>query len=221
MSEPDETSAAFGQIYRDHSWGGVSRSGVGSSQEAARAYADTVTSVMQRFDVGTVLDLGCGDWEFSRRIDWGGARYIGVDIVPELVEHLRATFGGPNVEFLQGNLLDADLPDADLVLCKDVLQHLGTAQVERALDRLSRYPLVMLTNDRVLRTRLGWRHLWRTTETGTPNVDIPPGGWRPLLLREPPFGLTAEEACRYTVRSGDRTWVKEVLLWRGQRQRPA
>ena len=215
MSDTDETSAAFGRIYAEHSWGGVSRSGIGSSTEAARAYLSCVSSVMRRFDVGSVLDLGCGDWEFSRHMAWGEVEYTGVDIVPDLIDHLRAAHGGPRRHFLHANFLEADLPDADLVLCKDVLQHLGTAQVSRALERLSRYPLVLLTNDRRYYRQAGWRGLWRKTEIGGRNEDIAPGGWRPLALREPPFALEAEELGRYTVRSDDQVWIKEMLLVRG------
>jgi SAM-dependent methyltransferase len=210
--KPDETTEAFRQIYSGHAWGGVSRSGEGSSQEAAREYVGCVEAIMAKFQVTTVLDLGCGDWEFSRQVDWGSAHYTGIDIVPDLVASLRARFGGPRVDFLEGNFLDVDLPSADLVLCKDVLQHLTNAQVQLALDRLSSYPLALLTNDRVFYRRLGWRSLWKKEKIGVPNEDIAPGGWRPLILRDPPFNLKAQEILRYTVRSSDKVWVKEVLL---------
>jgi hypothetical protein len=28
--------------------------------------------------------VGCGDWSFSRSIDWGMATYVGIDVVPDV-----------------------------------------------------------------------------------------------------------------------------------------
>jgi 2-polyprenyl-3-methyl-5-hydroxy-6-metoxy-1,4-benzoquinol methylase len=79
--------------------------------------------------VRSVVDVGCGDWQFSRLIDCSGLDYRGFDVVPAVIEAHRAAFGREGVRF---DLLEdfAALPEADLVLRKDVLQHLPLPDVE-------------------------------------------------------------------------------------------
>jgi 16S rRNA G1207 methylase RsmC len=60
----------------------------------------------------TIVDLGCGDF-------WIGAsllerlpsvKYIGCDVVPEVVEYNRKTFGSNRIEFRLLDIVSADLP---------------------------------------------------------------------------------------------------------------
>lgn len=70
------------------------------------------------------MDVGCGDWQFSQAIDWGTIKYIGYDIVKQVVKANRKKFGTRLISFIHGNGVQCDLPMADLLICKDVLQHL-------------------------------------------------------------------------------------------------
>ena len=85
-----------------------------------------------------VVDLGCGDWQCSRRVDWSGVDYLGIDVVPPLAENLKSKYARDGIRFITGNLVTCDLSDADLVISKDVLQHLPNALVLQFLERLPR-----------------------------------------------------------------------------------
>jgi len=81
----------FRAIYRDNKWG--YGSGVGSLPGNNAGYIELVQSFLEKERVQSVVDFGCGDWQFSRLMDWKGATYVGLDLVPDLIEANRKAFG--------------------------------------------------------------------------------------------------------------------------------
>jgi SAM-dependent methyltransferase len=162
----------FERIYRDNLWD--MGSGPGSTEEATRIYRATLEQFLRANVIASVIDIGCGDWQFSQLVDWGGARYVGYDVVPSLIEQNRQKFREPNLRFADMPEDYADIAGAELALCKDVLQHLSLAHAERllsALQRRARY--VLVTNCVVPEERL--------------NAEIADGEWRPLDIAREPF----------------------------------
>lgn len=169
--DPHDVEAIFQIIYHRRIWGGGS--GVGSEIRNTCLYVAYVQHLMDRFSVRTVLDLGCGDWSFSQYLDFGGRYYLGVDAVPSVVSRNVAEFGSSNISFAQGNLCSPDeLPECDLVLCKDVLQHLSSANVMTILAKIGRARLSLITND-----------------YHPSNRDCTNGSTRPMDVSAPPFNF--------------------------------
>ena len=133
-------SQVFGQIYSSGSWGkndaGEGYSGTGSTVEATVVYRAFLQAFMKTHDVHSVVDAGCGDWEFSRTIDWTGVDYKGYDIVAPVIQKDTKRYAAPNIAFFVANIVEDDLPTADLLVCKNVLQHLPNGDVARFLARL-------------------------------------------------------------------------------------
>jgi SAM-dependent methyltransferase len=210
----------FAQIYADNSWSTQQRSGPGSDAKLTRPYARLIEDFIRRHDIRSVVDLGCGDWSFSRYIDWSGVDYVGIDIVPDLIDSLNRTYGRPGIRFLLGNIADQNLPQADLAISKDVLQHWPTEAILTFLPRLRTFKYAILTNDSKVVCR-SWRRLWTAEEIFQPNIDIVAGDYRPIRLREPPFNLAAQPlgvVKMYVSKFPDpkrrpETEHKEVLLW--------
>ncbi|CAN5919359.1 hypothetical protein BH11MYX4_BH11MYX4_28200 [soil metagenome] len=142
--------AVFGGIYQHASWGKNSEdaggSGFGSSLRATLLYRTFLEQFMKDAEVHSVVDAGCGDWEFSQAIDWNGIDYKGFDIVKSVIERDRQRHGKPNIQFLAANIIEEDLPPADLLISKHVLQHLPTADVQRFLKQLPKYKHVLLVS---------------------------------------------------------------------------
>ena len=166
----------FNRIYTEGTWGkdvaGKGTSGTGSTLEITREYRAYVEDFMKKHSVKSVVDAGCGDWSFSRAIDWGGASYLGVDIASDVIARLRNEHEEGPIKFQVGDITD-ELPAADLLISKDVLQHLSNALVRKFIRnnlRKGKYKWVILTNDR-----------------GSGNVDIASGGHRAIDLTAPPF----------------------------------
>ena len=218
MSRP--MTEYFQTIYRERVWAGQSqsRSGPGSDLEATGPFRAFLDRFLRNHELQSVVDVGCGDWTSTRLVDWHGADYLGLDVVPELIDANRTQFGRPGVRFDLFDLATDPLPPADLVVCKDVLQHLPNDTVHAFLGKLSACRWAILVND-VLRTRRGgWRTLWshRRDSVFPVNSDIRPGEKRDLELLQPPFNLDATVALRYVARHRQLRqlrWIKEVIVW--------
>ena len=171
----------FERIYREDLWGGGS--GEGSLPRHNRGYGAFLRKFLTEHKIGSVVDLGCGDWQFSRFVDWRGVDYRGFDIVPTVVERNQRDFGKDGISFAL--LRDpADLPPADLLIAKDVLQHWSGDSIAAFLPRLANYRHCLLTN---------------CVDVAGPTAyqDVPDGSFRPLDLRQPPFSLPAREIYRF------------------------
>ena len=159
----------FTDIYARKAWG--DGSGGGSAPDTARPYCELVScAVIGATSSGsalTVLDIGCGDGVVSKGINWLNATYIGVDAA-------------------QGfDALTDPLPAADLVLCKEVMQHLSNAQVQLLLDRTAHYPVRLFTNS-----------TYAMPERPV-NCDIETGDFRPVDLSLPPFNQDCDTVLTY------------------------
>lgn len=199
MAEPEpDPEALFREIYDVDGW--LGGSGLGSVPDATVAYRDVVQRVLDARDVRTVVDAGCGDWQISRLLDWSRVSYLGVDVVPELVQRNAESFGRPNVRFQAMDMSKAPLPEADLLVCKDVLQHWSNEWVSAFLARAAgRYRYMLVTND-VLST---------DCEAELLNTDTHVGLWRLLDVAQPPFDVTSAWSVDYDVAG---RWTKRVHL---------
>jgi methyltransferase family protein len=173
-------TATFNGLYAKGSWGtdstGEGTSGSGSTLEITREYRAYVEDFIKTHGVKTVVDAGSGDWGFSKAMDWGDASYLGVDIASDVIARVRKKYETSRIKFQVGDITE-DLPPADLLISKDVLQHLSNELVLKFIRnnlRAGKYKWVILTNDRSSSQR---------------NEDTPPGGYRAIDLAAPPFGV--------------------------------
>jgi SAM-dependent methyltransferase len=167
----------FSDIYARDYWrlGGESRSGPGSRRETTIHLRGELPRLLSRLRIRHLLDLGCGDFNWMRETELPVERYIGVDVVFEIVAENRLRHGGPGRQFLYRDLMRHPLPRAELVICRDVLIHFPDEDLVTALDAIlasgARY---LLTTTFVARER---------------NEPIELGDWRPVNLQLPPLSL--------------------------------
>ena len=57
-------------------------------------------------------------------------KYIAVDIVENLIERNKTLFKEDNLEFHCLDIVEDDLPKADCIILRQVLQHLSNAEIE-------------------------------------------------------------------------------------------
>lgn len=159
-------------------WGGGS--GGGSDLQNTVLYVAYLQAVMDRHDVRTVVDLGCGDWRFSKHLNFNGRNYLGFDIVPAVIATNIAKYGASNIRFEQVDITELSArPNCDLIVCKDVLRHLSNQNVATVLEKCHAARLVLITND-----------------YNPANVENTNGGTRPLDISRPPFNYLARPVCR-------------------------
>ncbi len=185
-----QMSEAFTRAYKEARW--HHGSGSGSSPANTAAYREFLARYMLAYEVRSVLDIGCGDWQFSRLIDWAGIAYTGIDVVPELITGCEAAYGRHLVDFACSDVLGGwTLPGADLILCKDLLQHWPDAAVHELGRRLAGRR-ALLTYD------LRCPHPTGRGGVHCPlHADTEAGGYRPLDLTAPPFTWPLTERLRY------------------------
>lgn len=211
---------AFVKIYTSHEWKGRSLSGPGSDGERTQVFRGFLEAFLREHAVTSVLDCGCGDWSYSQLVDWTDIDYTGVDVVPDVIARNQQAFGAGNIRFLCVEPTVSELPEADLFLCKEVLQHLPSSRVHEIVEIAKRYRHAILINDIEHDIQGGWRKLWRWRSASPHNVDIPAGSYRLLSLRDAPFSLHAEQVLLYPNRYAKRRWMKEVLVWTRPDARP-
>jgi SAM-dependent methyltransferase len=180
LFRPRSMREAFAEVYARDDWEGGS--GRGSTASNTVAYRQLLTDLLREHSIQSVVDVGCGDWQFSQLIDWSGIDYLGLDTVPAVVEANRRLFGSI-ARFECRDVTREHLPPADLVILKDVLQHWPTQAIQAFLPRLSQYRFAIITNSIDDGPRL--------------NCDIAMSGYRGLDLRLAPFNWPAEELLRY------------------------
>jgi len=187
----------FTTVYRERHWSsGQSTpfdSGSGSASMYAALYCELVNSFIKERQVHTVVDLGCGDFRIGSEIAACGVNYVGIDIVPDLVSHLRNQFEDQRVNF---ECLDAtvdSLPVGDLVLVRQVLQHLTNRQIQSVLERLGQYKYAIVTES----VALGKNIIPNRDKIHGPDIRLYSSSG--VFLDKPPFNLPVDELLRVPV----------------------
>ena len=141
----------FREIYRNNYWGSdkhhVFYSGSGSHDEKLiRPYIDEVRKFLSSFATPpVVIDLGCGDFNIGRQLADLSSMYHGCDIVEQLIEYNLGKFGQDRIRF---SCLDATtqiLPPGDVLIVRQVLQHLSNAAIQKVVKQFTDFAHVILT----------------------------------------------------------------------------
>ena len=150
------------------------RSGPGSTVEHTSVYRDFLSDFIRYNNIRSVLDLGCGDMEVMSNVNLHGAEYLGVDVIAGRISDNAKRF--PTLKFEHRDLMTYEIPEVDLVICKDVIQHWTNQEIRAFLVRLMTAPVkvALITN---------------CNYGSTVNLDISTGGWRPIDLTAPPFEI--------------------------------
>lgn len=181
-------SSIFSEIYKVKAWG-QNGSGDGSLPENTIQYRAFLQEFMRQHKIKSVLDLGCGDWQFSKLINWTGIRYTGLDVVLDLILQNKKLYESSNIKFGCDSLLDYPLDGFDLILVKDVLQHLRNSHITEFLVRLQNSSI-----ENALITNCNFNHPMK-------NKDIQDGHWRPIDILNWPLKLPGRVVLQYGTKS--------------------
>ena len=184
------TEKIFSDIYRKNLWGGKKGefcSGDGSSNPSViEPYIKKLVEISteQDFINSTCVDLGCGDFQIGKKIHGLFSKYIGVDIVPDLISHNKRTHCERNVDFLCKDIISDALPDGDICILRQVLQHLSNNQIQKIIKKISKYKICIITE-----------HIPHEKYIYNANIDKTTGGSIRLFNKSgiylwlPPFNL--------------------------------
>jgi hypothetical protein len=190
----------FTTIYHTNHWENCeSVSGPGSTVERTSELREKLQDVLRLYEVGHLLDLPCGDFNWMKHVNLSGIVYLGGDIVRELVTRNNQRYSSDFVAFEQMDLVSSELPKVDMIFCRDALVHLPDDMVVTALHNIKR------SNSTYLVT------------TTFPDVVLSSkgslGGWRPINLEDSKFRLSKPE--EYILEDSSPSYGRKAMgVWR-------
>ena len=124
ISRVDSLQDRFTLIYSRNAWESKeSVSGTGSSLGMTESIRVTLPSLFREFDVKSIFDAPCGDFNWMKLVDLQGVTYTGGDIVKPLIKSLEENFSSETISFVEIDITQSIFPESDLVLNRDCLFH--------------------------------------------------------------------------------------------------
>jgi len=168
------TKDKFTAIYKRNLWNNEeSLSGGGSTIRRTVKIRQILPDIFRSYNIKSICDAGCGDFNWMRHLKCTPITYIGVDIVGDLISRNNTQYGNTNTRFLELDITRDIVPTVDLILCRNCLFHLSFSDIRAALGnfKASRSTYLLST------------HEPRIEE----NVDIVSGECRGINWTRPPF----------------------------------
>lgn len=196
MASSNSIEFIFSTIYANNSWGcKESRSGPAASLDRTASLRAALPEIFSQLKIQSILDCGCGDWNWMKTVDLSGIKYIGCDIVPELIEQLQLNYSSSSVNFQVLNILH-DPPDtADLWLARDLVCLFSNKDIwtffQKFIESGSNYLAIT------------------SIDENEPYQDTFTGAWTPLNLLTDPFNMP-EPVMR--IEDGDQWFMKKWIL---------
>lgn len=123
------------------------RCGKGSTLAATKSLRAALLPLIKLLNIRSLVDAPCGDcnWISTLNLAANDVFYVGADSDPANLEDARRR----GMRVTQRNIIAEDLPNADLLFCRDFLQHLTDAEIFEFMCRHvnpKRYKFIALTS---------------------------------------------------------------------------
>ena len=171
----------FELIYKTNFWSSKeSVSGLGSEQINTINVKKGIVNIINEYKINSILDAPCGDFNWIQDIINNNIKYIGADIVKDLIDKNLIQFYKKNINFIQLDITTDNLPDTDLMICRDCLIHLSFKRIKLFLQNIkkSNIKFILLTSYKL-----------KDSQKKIKNLDITDGEFREIDMNEPPFSL--------------------------------
>jgi len=175
----NDDESKFSYIYKNKYWMNSedgSLSGSGSSEQASQNLVNELDNFIIENNINSILDIPCGDWKWMSNIDMRNIKYIGGDIVQDIITANQQKFSNNNIHFKKINLSRDNLVPCDLIIVRDLLVHLKYDDIFKCLQNIKNHNIkyIALT------------HYPNITKNRNP---VWGDRWRPLNMLIDPFNL--------------------------------
>lgn len=153
--------------------GEESLSGFGSRLVQTIEIRMHIPVLVREFSASSMLDAPCGDFHWQKEMELELQQYVGVDIVPDIIRMNQERYGNHIRQFRLLDITKDELPQSDIILCRDCLVHFPFKKIVAALRNFKRSKSSYL--------------LTTTFPQRDENRDILTGHWRPINLELSPF----------------------------------
>ena len=179
MDRITEARTAFEEVYSKDLWGlntdgyNIPTPGIETEDSRNKRFSTLLQDLITLNGVKSVVEFGCGWWRYMLGVDLTGVSYDGFDVVDRVVNDNRRAYSAPNIRFHRSHP-GIRLPKADMLICKDVLQHLPNEDVLYYLSVFkANFRFMVIVND--------------CFPDDDINGHIAHGGYRGLRLEQAPF----------------------------------
>lgn len=170
------SKSIFSEIYHNNSWNAQnSVSGPGSELPVTSVIIEEIPFIIKETNAKILLDAPCGDFHWMKETKLDLDKYIGVDIVPEIIANNQQKYSNETRTFINLDIIKDRLPQADMILCRDCLVHLSFKNVFTTIKNFKE------SNSKYLLTT--------TFPELRENRNIDTGLWRPINLQIKPFSF--------------------------------
>lgn len=135
-------STYFDFIYKQGLWGAQYSSGQGSHwPPLVNAYVDCFRTFLREEIVSsdpTIIDIGCGDFNIGKNFIDDCKQLIGIDVSQSIININKDKYQFKNIHFLCLDARKDKLPDGDIAILRQVLQHLDNRSISEILENIKR-----------------------------------------------------------------------------------
>jgi len=136
----NDVQEKFTAIHASNHWregDGESVSGSGSEISQTGVLITHLALFMNMAGIKTVVDWPCGDMNYQLPIVMMAEKYIGIDIVPDLITKNTEKFKEhTNASFEVGDIINDEIPECDLLIIRDCFVHLPVDMVFKAMANI-------------------------------------------------------------------------------------
>lgn len=136
-----QLSERFTAVHDNNLWGSnESRSGAGSARNAPSVVVagQAIRRAVGENPIVTLSDIPCGDFNWMPDVLGAleGVRYTGFDIVFSALQNNKDRF--PQYDFRVLDIVTTVPPRADLILCKDLMNHLSDDDIKSCIANMKK-----------------------------------------------------------------------------------
>jgi hypothetical protein len=195
------TEKIFTDIYNENKWGNKeSRSGPGSTLTETETMRSKLPELLEEYHIHSILDIPCGDFNWMKEVNLDSISYIGADIVEKIIQFNNEEYSKENRKFVKIDILKDELPQVDLIFCRDLFIHFSYRHIFTAIENIK---------------KSGSKYLLTTSNRPEKkNFDILTGQWHPinLLIKPLSFPSPLKVVDEKSTREADKG--KSLLLWK-------
>lgn len=129
----------FSRAFNENQWkSGESRSGPGSSLRETENLRKELPTMLSKFEINSILDIPCGDFNWMKEINLEGFNYIGGDIVDEIIQKNKNLYTSENISFKVMDLIKDTLPNVSLIICRDCFIHFSYKDIFKSIENFKK-----------------------------------------------------------------------------------
>lgn len=143
-------SEIFSTIYKENIWGGKKGefySGEGTYDANTALYIDKLTAFVKANNIQSIAEVGCGDFTLMNKVMEAlpDVKYTGMDVVPELIAYHKSRHETSRINFKVTDAIEEPLVQAELLIIRQVLQHLKNDAIAKVLAKVKDYKYALIT----------------------------------------------------------------------------